>query len=176
MQETRVWSLGWEDPLEEGMATHSSILAWRIPWTEESVRLWPMVLQRAGHTWSTCCKELTHLKRPWCWERWKAGGEGDGRGWDGWMASPTPWTWAWVSSGSWWWTGRAWCAAVHGVAKSRTTTEWLNWTEATEHMKTINHNGKNMKKNICVWLNHFAVQQKLAQHCKSTILQLKIVF
>ena len=39
MQETRVWSLGWEDPLEEGMATHSSILAWRIPWTEEPGRL-----------------------------------------------------------------------------------------------------------------------------------------
>ena len=69
-----------------------------------------------------------------------------------------------------------WCAAVHGVSKTQTTTDWLNWTEATEHMKTINHNGKNMKKNICVWLNHFAVQQKLAQHCKSTILQLKIIF
>ena len=47
----------------------------------------------------------THLKRPWCWERLKAG-EGDDRGWDGWMASPTQWTWAWVDSGSWWWTGR----------------------------------------------------------------------
>ena len=45
-----VCSLVREDPLEEEMATHSSILAWRIPWTEESVRLWPMVLQRAGHT------------------------------------------------------------------------------------------------------------------------------
>ena len=45
---------------------------------------------------------LTHLKRPWCWERLKAGGEGDGRGWDGWMASPTQWTWVWVNSGSWW--------------------------------------------------------------------------
>ena len=50
--------------------------------------------------------ELTHLKRPWCWERWKAGGEGDDRGWDGWMASPTQWTWVWVYSGSWWWTER----------------------------------------------------------------------
>ena len=45
-------------------------------------------------------------KRPWCWERLKAGGEGDDRGWDGWMASLTWWTWVWVSSGSWWWTGR----------------------------------------------------------------------
>ena len=52
------------------------------------------------------CKELTHWKRPWCWERLKAGEEGDDRGWDGWMASPTWWTWDWASSGSWWWTGR----------------------------------------------------------------------
>jgi len=46
------------------------------------------------------------MKRPWCWERLKAGGEGDDRGWDGWMASPTQWTWVWVNSRSWWWTGR----------------------------------------------------------------------
>ena len=52
------------------------------------------------------CEELTYLKRPWCWERLKAGGEGDNREWDGWMASPTQWTWAWVDSRSWWWTGR----------------------------------------------------------------------
>ena len=47
-------------------------------------------------------QELTHWKRPWCWERLKAEGEGDDRGWDGWMASPTQWTWVWVSSGRWW--------------------------------------------------------------------------
>ena len=52
------------------------------------------------------CEELTHLKRPWCWERLKAGWEGDGSGWDGWMASLTQWTWVWASSGSWWWTGK----------------------------------------------------------------------
>ena len=45
------------------------------------------------NTLATWCKKLTHLKRPWCWERLKAGGEGDDRGWDGWMASPTQWTW-----------------------------------------------------------------------------------
>ena len=49
---------------------------------------------------------LTHWKRLWCWERLKAGGERDDRGWDGCMASPTRWTWVWVDSGSWWWTGR----------------------------------------------------------------------
>ena len=46
-------------------------------------------------------------KRPWCWERLKAGGEGDVRGWDGWMASPTQWTWVWINPGSWWWTERS---------------------------------------------------------------------
>ena len=57
-------------------------------------------------TLATWWEELTYLKRPWCWERLKAGGEGDDRGWDGWMASLTQWTWVWVNSGSWWWTGR----------------------------------------------------------------------
>ena len=51
------------------------------------------------------CKEPTHWKRPWCWARLKAG-EVDDRGWDGWMASPTQWTWIWLSSGSWCWTGK----------------------------------------------------------------------
>ena len=54
---------------------------------------------------ATWCKEVTHWKRPWCWERLKAG-EGDDRGWDGWMVSPTQWTWVWANSGSWWWTGK----------------------------------------------------------------------
>ena len=49
---------------------------------------------------------LTHLKRPWCWERLKAGGEGDDRELDAWMASLTRWTWVWASSRSWWWIGK----------------------------------------------------------------------
>ena len=71
--------------------------------------------------------ELTHLKRPWCWEKLKAGGEGDDRGWDGWVASPAQWTWVWVNSGSRWW--EAWCAAVHWGPKESDTIEQLNWTE-----------------------------------------------
>ena len=59
-----------------------------------------------SNTLATWFKELTHLKRPWCWERLRAGGEGYDKGWDGWMASPTQWTWVWVDFGSWWWTGR----------------------------------------------------------------------
>ena len=46
------------------------------------------------------------LEKTWCWERLRAGGEGDDRGWDGWMASLTQWTWVCVDSRSWWWTGR----------------------------------------------------------------------
>ena len=58
---------------------------------------------------------------------WGAGGEGDDRGWDGWMASPTQWTWVWVDSGSWWWTGRPGVLRFMGSQRSRT---WLSdWTE-----------------------------------------------
>ena len=59
-----------------------------------------------SNTLATSCEELNHWKRPWCWEGFGAGGEGDNRGWDGWMVSPTQWTWVWVNSESWWWTGR----------------------------------------------------------------------
>ena len=58
-----------------------------------------------SNTLGTWCEELTHLKRPWCWEKLKAGEEGDDKGWDGWMASLTQGTWVWVNSGSWWGTG-----------------------------------------------------------------------
>ena len=72
---------------------------------------------------ATCWEELTHWKRPWCWQRLKAGGEGDGRGWDGCMASLTRWTWVWASSGSWWWTGKPLCCSPWGC-KELATTEW----------------------------------------------------
>ena len=60
----------------------------------------------SANTLATWCEERAHWKRPWCWERLKAGGEGDDRRWDGGMASLILWTWAWASSGSWWWTGK----------------------------------------------------------------------
>ena len=73
------------------------------------------------------CEELTHWKRPRCWERLKAGGEGDDRGWDGWMVLPTQWTWVSASSGELVMDRGAWHAAVHGVTKSQTGLS--HWTE-----------------------------------------------
>ena len=80
-----------------------------------------------SNTLATWCKELTHLKRPWCWERLRAG-EGDDGGWDGWMVSPTQWTWVSVDSGSWWWTGRA--GILQFMSSQRIRHDWateLNW-------------------------------------------------
>ena len=89
-------------------------------------------------TVATSCEELTHWKRLWCWEGLGAGGEGDDGGWDGWMASLTWWTWVWVNSGSWWWTGR------HGVLRftgpERVGHDWvteLNWTELNSDVEYL---------------------------------------
>ena len=80
---------------------------------------------------ATWCEELTHLKRLWYWERFRAGGEGGDRGWDGWMASLTQWTWVLVGSGSWWWTGRP--GVLQFIGLQRVGHDWateLNWTDA----------------------------------------------
>ena len=77
---------------------------------------------------ATWIKELTHQKRPWCWERLEAGEEGDDRRWDGWMASPTQWTWVWASSGSWWRTGKP--GILQSMGSWRVGHDWvagLNW-------------------------------------------------
>ena len=88
-------------------------------------------LSWSSNTLVTWCEELTHWKRPWCWERLKVGGEADDRGcgWDGWMASPTQCTWVWVSSESWWWTGRP--GVLQSMGLQRVRHDWvsaLNWT------------------------------------------------
>ena len=70
------------------------------------------------------------IGKDWCWEGLEAGGEGDDRGWDGWMASPTWWTWVWVNSVSWWWTegpGVLWFMGSQRVGHDWATE--LNWTE-----------------------------------------------
>ena len=79
-------------------------------------------------TLATSFKELTHWKRPWCWEGLWAGGEGDNRGWNGCMASPTRWAWVWVKFGSWWWTGMP--GVLQFMGSQRVGHDWvseLNW-------------------------------------------------
>ena len=83
-------------------------------------------LQYFGHL----MRRIDSLEKLWCWEGLEAGGEGDDRGWDGWMASPTWWTWVWVNSGSWWWTGRP--GVLQFMGSQRVRHDWateLNWTE-----------------------------------------------
>ena len=75
-------------------------------------------------------EKLTHWKRLWCWERLRAGGEGDNRGWDNQMASLTQWTWIWVNCRSWWWTRRP--GVLRFMESQRVGHDWateLNWTE-----------------------------------------------
>ena len=113
----------------------------RVPWTarrsNQSIlkeispgcSLNGLMLKLNANVLTTWCEELTHWKTPWCWERLKVGGERD-RGWDDWMASWTQWTWVWVNSGSWWWTGRA--GILQSMGLQRIGHDWtteLNWTE-----------------------------------------------
>ena len=119
------------------MATHSSVLAWRIPGAWEAGGLPSMGLHRVAHDWSDLAaardfyfgnlmwRELTHWKRSWYWRRLKAGGAGDDRRWGGWVASPTQWTWVWANSGSWWWTGKP------GMLQSMES-QWVGHNWATE--------------------------------------------
>ena len=89
-----------------------------------------------SNTLATWFEELTHWKRPWYWERLKVGGEGDDRGWDGWMVSLTQWTWVWVNSRSWWWIGRP--GVLQSMGSQRVRHDWLtepNWTEAERNLK-----------------------------------------
>ena len=84
----------------------------------------------SSSTLATLCEELTHWKRPWCWERLRARGEGDDRESDAWMASLTRWTWVWVDSRSWWWTGRP--GMLQFMRSQRVGQDWateLNWNE-----------------------------------------------
>ena len=79
-----------------------------------------------GNTLATWCKEPTQWKRPWCWDKSRAGGTGGDREWDDWMASLTQWTWVWANSGRWWRTGEPGVLQSMGVAKSQTRLS--HWT------------------------------------------------
>ena len=90
-----------------------------------------------ANTLATWCEELTHLKRLWCWEGLRAGGEGDDRGWDGWMASPTQWTWVWVDSRSWWWTGRPGMLRSMGLQSRTRLSDWTEYISRLSNDKRL---------------------------------------
>ena len=106
----------------------------RVPWTARrsnqsilkeispGISLEGMMLMPKLQSLATSCKELTHWKRLWCWEGLGAGREGDDRGRDGWMASATWWTWDWVNSRSWWWTGRP--GVLQSMGSQRVKHDW----------------------------------------------------
>ena len=101
---------------------HSWIFIGRTDAETETPTLWPPDM-----------KNWLIGKDPDAGKDWSQEEKGDDRAWDGWMASLTGWTWVWVSSGSWWWTGKLGCAAVHAVSKSWT---WLSdWTELSHHLQ-----------------------------------------
>ena len=117
-----LWCWTLESPLDykeikpaNPKGSHSWIFIGRTDAETEAPILWP-----------PDAEELTHWKRPWFWERLKAGGEEDNRGWDGWMVSPTRWTWVWASSGSWWWAGKSGVLQSMG---SHSRTQLSDWTK-----------------------------------------------
>ena len=113
----------------------------RVPWTARKSNqsilkeiipgcsLEGLMIKLRLQYFATWYEELTHLKRPWCWERFRAKGEEDNRGWDGWMASPTQWTWVWVNSGSWWWTGRP--SVLWSMGSQRVGHDWATKLKCT---------------------------------------------
>ena len=109
-----------------------------------------------SNTLATWCEELTHWKRPWCWERLKAGEEGDNRGWDGRMASLTQWSWVWVNSRSCWWTRRP--GVPQSMGSQRVGHNWATELNC-KHQETILYL---WHFNVCVCV---CVCAKLLQPC-----------
>ena len=103
-------------------------------------------------TLATSCEELTHWKRLRWWEGLGAGGEGEDRGWDGWMASLTWWTWVWVNSGSWWWTGRPGVLWFMGLQRVRH--DWA--TDLIWHMS--NHYVLHLELETMLYVNYISVK------------------
>ena len=156
------------------MATHSSILAWRIPGTAEPGGLLSMGSHRVGHNWSDlalwCWKgaekqALTHVN--WyhffgsvtqhIWNLWPPDSVSrnlsnriykDKQRWDGWMASPTWWTWVWARSGSWWWTGKP--GVLQSMGWQRVQHDWA--TELKQRCLHCSNISSNVKQCKCLWV------------------------
>ena len=110
-----------------GRRSNESILKEISPeYSSEGLMFWSW----NSNTLATSCKELTHWKRPWCWERLKVGGDWVDIGWDGWMASLTWWTWVWVSSRSWWWTGKP--GVLQPMGLQRVGQDWVTELNCTK--------------------------------------------
>ena len=123
----------WRRLLKEIQPVHpKENQSWNLHWKD-------LCWSWSSNTLATWREELSHLKRPWCWERLKVGGEGDVRGWDGLMPSPTQWTCVWVDSRSWWWTGRP--GVLQFMGSQRVRHNWvteLNWTDEGMNKSTDN--------------------------------------
>ena len=118
-----------ESPLDARRSNQSILKEISPEYSLEELML-KLKLQCFGHL----MQKLTPWKNPWCWERLKAGGEGDDREWDGWMASPTQWTWVWASSRVGDGQGSLTCCSPWGCKESDMT-EQLNWlTDALSHI------------------------------------------
>ena len=118
---------------------------------------------RNSSTLATWCEEPTYWKRSWCWERLKAGGEGDNRGWNCWMVSLTRWMWVWVNSRSLWWTGRSGVLQSMG---SQSQTRQSNWTELNQKVQNCSFWKKSegkVKTNLHIFLKfgHSSLHFKL---------------
>ena len=129
-------------------------------------------------TLATSCEELTHWKRLWCWEGLGAGGEGDDRGWDGWMASLTRWTWVWVNSGRWWWTRRP--GVLRFMGSQGVGHDWateLNWTECNCALRKYTHYNLCGNGDLTSHFNFWHCGKYIKQHditCDSKMLVVKM--
>ena len=109
----RLLRVPWTARRSNQSSERKSTLNWWWSWSSNTLAIW--------------CKQPIHWKRPWCWERLRVRGEKGDRGWDGWMASSTRWTWVWVDS-EFIMDREAWYAAVHGITKS--CTQFSNCTSS----------------------------------------------
>ena len=111
---------------------------WCWSWNSNTLAIW--------------CKEVTHCKRPWCWKRFKAGGEEDDRGWDDWMPSLTWWTWVWASSEIGDGQGSLTCCNPWDH-KELDPTEWVNWKPENHMLPAIQATAPYCIRSICISLD-----------------------